>query len=92
MKTLTLALALGLAGLATAASADQASATKCAAKLSADGQTIYQASAPLITPASDVRAVVTDKTKSLVMGGSISRGAAKPAAEAAGACLAMLKS
>ncbi|WP_341991140.1 hypothetical protein [Azorhizobium sp. AG788] len=92
MKILTLAAALGLICAASAASADRPAADKCAAKLSADAQTIYKASAPLITPGADARAVITDQTKAMVMNGSLSRGAAKPAAEAAGTCIKLINS
>ncbi|TDT94511.1 MULTISPECIES: hypothetical protein [Azorhizobium] len=94
MSKLSLALAFGFGAvcLASSAYADRAAADKCAAKLDANGKKIYQASAPSIAPGADIRSVVTDQTKALVMGGTISRSAAKPAAEAAGSCLAMINS
>ncbi len=92
MKMRALAIAFGLVCLASAASADRPAADKCAAKLSGDAKTIYAASAPLITPTSDIRGVITDQTRSLVINGTISRAAAKPAAEAAGTCIAMIRS
>lgn len=92
MKTLALAVTLGALCCATAASADQASANKCAAGLSAQGQQIYAASAPQVTPGADLRGIITAQTKSMVMSGAMSRDAAKPAAEAAGKCLKLLQS
>ncbi|GGF73749.1 hypothetical protein GCM10007301_36940 [Azorhizobium oxalatiphilum] len=84
-------LAACLIGSTAPALADKASSEACAAGLSADGKTIYKASAPAITPTANIRDVVTEKTRSLVMGGSIGRANAKTDAEAAGGCLAMLK-
>ncbi len=93
MKAITTAVtALGLICMASAASADRPAADKCAAKLSSDGQAIYQASAPLVAPGADLRGIITNQTKSLVMNGSINRSAAKPAAEAAGGCLKLINS
>ncbi|MCB4768510.1 hypothetical protein LGR54_07835 [Ancylobacter sp. Lp-2] len=87
------ALCLGALIAASApALADKAAADSCAAGLNADGKAIYVASLPGISSGGDVRDVVTDKTRSLAMGGKIDRGAARTNAEAAGQCLAMVKS
>ncbi|TCT09964.1 hypothetical protein EDC22_106159 [Tepidamorphus gemmatus] len=77
---------------ASAAVAGQQQADQCAAGLSGDSKTIYDAVAPTAASAPDLRAAITDATKSLVMAGKVSRSSAKGAAEAAGACLAHLKS
>lgn len=79
-----------LTAAAGPAFADAAGAAKCAAGLSGDAKTIYDATAPSVTAGADLRALVTSQTKSLVMNGTIGRGGAKAAATAAGACLAML--
>ena len=89
-KSMMVAAALLLSGFAGNAYADAASAATCAAGLSGDAKTIYDATAPNVTAGADIRALVTTQTKSLVMNGTIGRGGAKAAATAAGACLAML--
>ncbi|MDR6950756.1 hypothetical protein J2X65_000099 [Ancylobacter sp. 3268] len=75
--------------VAAPALADKAAADACAAGLNADGKAIYAASFASISSGGDVRGVVTDKTRSLAMGGKIDRGAARTNAEAAGKCLAL---
>ena len=80
--------ALTLLALSAApAFAGAAEAQSCAAGLDANGQMIYSAVIPQVTPAIDLKGAVTTATKSLVMSGKISRSVAKPAAMAAGACL-----
>lgn len=88
-KLLLTAAALG--ALSVPALADQAAADKCAAGLDTNGQAIYVAVAPQVTPSTDLRELVTSVTKSLVSGGAVPMGAARGAAEAAGACLAKLR-
>lgn len=90
-KLRLLALALPLAFAAGAAHADQAAADQCAAGLSGDAKTIYEATAPNVTPGSNLRNVVTEQTKSLAMAGTISRGDARQSAQAAAACLELLQ-
>ncbi len=92
MKILALAVTFGALCCTTAAFADQASATKCSAGLSPQGQQIYAASAPQVKPGANLRDIITQQARSLVMSGAMSRDAAKPAAEAAGKCLQMLAS
>jgi hypothetical protein len=89
-KTLIAAAGVLLCAFAGPAFADAAGAASCAAGLNADAKTIYDATAPNVTAGADLRALITTQTKSLVMNGTIGRGGAKTAAEAAGACLAML--
>lgn len=90
MLTRTAILAL-LVALPAAAQADQAAATACASQLSKDGRTIYDKAAPTVTAKTDIKDAVTGVTRPLVMNGTMSRDAARPAAEAAGECLKLLK-
>jgi hypothetical protein len=91
--TLTLVSILGLAAVnTTPAAADKAGATACASKLPQDARAIYDASAPSAAGASDLKQVVTEQTRSLAMSGKIARGSARSSAEAAGACLQILRS
>jgi len=71
------------------AAADRAAADACAERLSAESKLIYAATIGAVAPGTDLREVVRSKTRSLVMGGKLSRSQAQPAAEAAGACLKM---
>jgi hypothetical protein len=73
------------------AHADQAAANACAANLSPTGQMLYSKTAPTITPTSDIRDALTAQARPLVMNGTLSRDAARAAAEAAGECLRLLK-
>jgi hypothetical protein len=90
MKTIILAAALSLA--ATAALADKSAANACAANLSGDAKTIYNAVAPQMGPGASVRDLVTQQTRALVQGGTIAQGNARPAAEQAGQCLMLFNS
>jgi hypothetical protein len=90
MLTRTIALALLLA-LPTAAQADQATASACANQLSPNGRMIYDKTAPTVTAKTDIKDAVTGVARPLVMNGTMSRDAARPAAEAAGECLKLLK-
>ncbi|MBS7702600.1 hypothetical protein [Chelatococcus asaccharovorans] len=76
----------------TLAMASPAGAAACAAKLGKSAQIIYNAVAPQVSGGGDLRGLVTDQTRGLVMSGQISRGDARPAAEAAGQCLEQLRS
>ncbi|CAH1661368.1 conserved exported hypothetical protein [Hyphomicrobiales bacterium] len=76
----------------TSALADKAGAAACATKLGKSAQLIYNKVAPQAPGTADLRGLVTDQTRSLVMSGQISRGDARPAAEAAGQCLEQLRS
>lgn len=66
-------------------------ADACAAKLPADAKIIYAETIGSVATASNMQDVVRSKTRSLVMSGKLSRGQARPAAEAAGACLKLAK-
>ncbi len=72
---------------ATPSIASKASADACAAKLSPEAKQVYAASIGSVAPGVDMREVVRGKTRSLVIGGKLTREQAQPAAEAAGACL-----
>ncbi|WP_210485373.1 hypothetical protein [Microvirga antarctica] len=90
---LTLVSILGVVALTSgSALADKAGAAACAAKLPKDARAIYDASAPGAASASDLKQLLTQQTRSLAMAGTISRGSARASAEAAGPCVAMLKS
>ena len=86
IKSIALAaIAAGLFGGPSHAS--RAAADACAAKLPANSQMIYAATVADVAPGVDLRDVVRSRTRSLVIGGKLSRGEAQAAAEAAGACL-----
>lgn len=80
-----------LAVFPIAAHADQAAANACAAGLSKDGQMLYSKTAPTMKPSSDIKESLTAIARPLVMNGTLSRDAARTAAEAAGECLKLLK-
>jgi hypothetical protein len=84
-RILILTAALSLS--ATPSFASKASADACAAKLSPEAKEIYAASIGSVAPGVDMREVVRGKTRALVMSGKLTRDQARPAAEAAGACL-----
>lgn len=71
--------------------ADAAAATKCADGLSANGKTLYSATAPRVKPDSKIADDLRATARPLVMGGTLSRDDAKTAAEEAGKCLALLQ-
>ncbi|WP_395687297.1 hypothetical protein [Aestuariivirga sp.] len=76
-----------LALSAAPALAGQTEAQNCAAGLDANGQLIFNAVLPQVTPSVDLKGAVTTATKSLVTSGQITRADARPAAMAAGECL-----
>jgi hypothetical protein len=82
--TLVFALAPGVA------LADKAAADACAAKLTAKPKLIYDVSYPKIATAT-IPDVLKAETTKLVQAGQVSRAEARPAAEAAGACLKLAK-
>jgi hypothetical protein len=67
---------------------DKASA--CAAGLTKDSKTIYDATAPHVGSLANLRDTVVAQTKQLVMSGKIAQVTAKSSAQAAGQCLEML--
>jgi hypothetical protein len=84
---LTIVAAAAFSLTAVPSYANRASADACAAKLSPEAKQIYAASIGSVAPGADMKEVVRSKTRALVIGGKISRSAARPAAEAAGVCL-----
>jgi hypothetical protein len=82
-----LTVVLAMAGLAGEARADAAAGSACAANLTPDGKAIYAAVVAAGPTSQTLRSVVEEQTRSLAMGGSISRGSARDNAEAAGACV-----
>ena len=92
MFRLTFAIALSAAFLpALAHAADQAAAQACSANLPKDAQGIYAQVAPTVTPKTNLKDALTAVVRPMVMNGSMSRDAARTAAEQAGACLEHLK-
>lgn len=85
MRILTALCLLALS--AAPAFAGQAEAQSCANGLDANGQMIFNAVLPQVTPGVDLKGVVTAATKSMVESGQLARGDARPAATAAGQCL-----
>ena len=83
---------LALALLPTSAFAGQSEADACAASLSEPARQIYNASAPYVTPTSDLQDVVRQQARSLVMSGQMSRNVAQDNARPAGLCLQKLQS
>ncbi|MGQ9367925.1 hypothetical protein [Azospirillum sp. ST 5-10] len=79
-----------LAFVPAPALADAAAADNCAAALPADAKMIYDATRPSIAPGVKIADEIRAATRPLVMGGKLSRSDARPAAEAAGKCLAMI--
>lgn len=73
-----------------AAQANRAAADACAARLGPDAKIVYAAVIDSVK-AGDLVETIKLKTRSLVMSGKLSRGQAKAAAEAAGACLKQAK-
>ncbi|MFG1400979.1 hypothetical protein [Xanthobacter sediminis] len=78
---------LGTLLAAGPALADQPAADRCAVKLPPDARAIYAASAPKLVPGADGRAVVTEETRKLVLGGQLDFNRAHDAAMAAASCL-----
>lgn len=78
---------LGLAMLPAAVQADQAAAAACAAKLSKEGQMLYEKAAPTVSPSNNIKDALTAVARPLVMNGTLSRAVARDAAEAAGECM-----
>jgi hypothetical protein len=86
-RTVLLAVTAVAALLCSPAVANRSAADACAAKLQADAKLVYAAAIGAVAPGVDLREMVRSKTRALVIGGKLSRGQARPAAEAAGVCL-----
>lgn len=90
-RALAAACLAGALAAAPAAFANKAAGDACAASLTPDGKAIYAA----VTAAGnggDLRTLVTDTARSMVMSGQIDRGNARANAQAAGACLEQARS
>jgi hypothetical protein len=72
---------------APAAHADRAAADRCASTLAPASKTLYEQSLPEVLGGESVRDALTANARSMVMAGSLSRDAARPAAQAAAPCL-----
>ncbi|WP_139251335.1 hypothetical protein [Kaistia soli] len=68
--------------------ADQASADACAGSLNTEAKAIYAAAIGSVG-STDLKSLLTEKTKGLVMAGTVSRSTAKESAMAAANCLEM---
>ena len=80
-----------LLAMSSAALADRAAADRCAAGLSPSSKALYQASVPKVLGGETPKDALTTNARSMVMGGTLSRADARPAAEAAAPCLMQLK-
>ena len=76
----------------TAAHADSAAASACAARLPPDARVIYNATLPKVTPGTNLRDLLTTNARSLALSGTIDRGNARQSATAAGECLQRINS
>lgn len=84
---LALALSAFVAFASAEARADTAAMTACAAKLTPDAKVIFDKTLPQVTPASNLRDLLSSSTRSLVMSGTVKRASARQSATAAGHCL-----
>jgi hypothetical protein len=73
--------------IATAAGANTDSANACAKGLAAEPKTIYDASISAVSAATDLKELLTEKTRGLVQAGSVERSSARDSARAALKCL-----
>jgi hypothetical protein len=87
MKPFALACCTLLA--ATAALGGTTTADSCAAGLTKDPRAIYDASVTSVQPSTDLKALLSAKTRGLVLAGTIARGGARDSARAAMECLAL---
>jgi hypothetical protein len=86
-----LLVGVGLLALPEAADAGRQEADVCAKGLSSESRMIYGAAVDKVGPGVDNRELVRGLTQQLIVEGKVSRTTARPAAEAAGKCLVMLK-
>lgn len=89
MRLTTIACAALLA--ATAAVAETTPLDRCAADLAKDPRAIYDASAAAVQPTTDLKALLTEKTRGLVKAGTVERASARDAARAAYKCLELMQ-
>jgi len=76
--------ALLVAGTAVA---QTTAADQCAAALGKDPRAIYDACAASVQPTTDIKALLTQKTRGLVIAGTVERASARDSARAAAPCL-----
>lgn len=84
-------IAAVICGLPMTASANRAAADACAASLAPEARLIFDATAPSITPTTEIRPVLEEKTRALVSSGRVSRSSARGSATAAGNCLQQIR-
>jgi hypothetical protein len=85
-RTIAIMLALSITEAAVAQATTQVAA--CVAKLSVDGQLIFNTARPEVSPATDLRTLVRATAIQLVGMGKVSQAAAP---DAAAACLELLR-
>ncbi len=85
-KTIALAIVLAMAGLTATARADGSAGAACAAGLAADGKAIYAVTVAAHPTLVNLRSIVVQQTRHLVMDGKIDRDHARDNATAAGDC------
>lgn len=71
--------------------ADRAGAAACANALPAEARAIYEAAAPSVTPGTDLRALLQNRTRALMAEGRVAQSSARRSATAAGGCLQQLQ-
>jgi hypothetical protein len=71
--------------------ADRNAADACATKLPKEPAAIYSNTVAQIAPGVNVRDLVVSVTRGMVLAGRLSRANARPAAEAAGSCLELIR-
>lgn len=82
-----IAAASAIALLLSATIAGAETADTCVAALAADPRTIYDASVGAVQPGTDLKDLLTGKTRALVQDGAVERGTARDSARAAFKCL-----
>jgi len=90
MRRLSALVGLCALVLPLTAEAARQEADSCANGLTSDSRMIYGAAVDKVGPGVDNRQVVRDLTQQFVQDGKLARSSARPAAEAAGKCLALL--
>lgn len=85
------ALALAAFAFTMPAEASQAGAQACAKTLAPEASSIYEAVAPEVTPATDLRSALRTKVKAMAVEGEVQPATARASAIAAYGCLKQLK-
>lgn len=93
MKTLykTICLSLSIAAISGTAFADEVKSGACAASLSSTGKTIFDAVAPSVEADTNLKELLIEKVRPLVLSGKLKRKDAKANAPLARECLLLLK-